>query len=116
MGVPDHLLPHTVTLVRPAQVTDDYGNVTRDYSEGVATRTELRAWMQQDNREEARSDGREAAIQKWLMLTNHLDVQRHDRIEYGALTLGLDVEGPPEPVSTPAGPHHLEATLRAVDG
>lgn len=114
MGIPDRLLPHTVAIVRPALVPDAYGNKIRDYSQGIAARTTVRAWMQQDNREEARSDGREAAIQKWLMLTNHPDVLRGDRVEYGALT--YDVEGPPEPVFTPAGFHHLEATLRVVDG
>lgn len=113
MGVPDYLLPHTVTLVRPSLVPDAHGNDVRDY--GVtATRTAIRAWMQQDQRQEARSDGREAAIQDWLMVTNHADVQRHDRVEFGALT--FDVEGPPEPTSTPAGPHHTETTLRVVDG
>lgn len=114
MGVPDRLTPRTVTLVRPALVPDDYGNDKRDYSEGMATRTPIEAWMQQDDREEARSDGREAAIQLWLMVTNHPDVARHDRVEDGALT--FDVEGPPEPVYTPAGFHHTEATLRVVDG
>lgn len=114
MGVPDHLLSHTVTLIRPASVPDDYGNTTRDYG-ATATRTDIRAWMQQDQRQEARTDGREAAIQAWLMVTNHGDVQRHDRVEHGAIT--FEVEGPAEPVSTPAaGTHHIEATLRVVDG
>lgn len=113
MGIPDHLLPHAVTLVRPALVTDEYGNVTRDYGPS-ATRTAIQAWMQQDQRQEARSDGREAAVQAWLMVTNHPDVQRHDRVEFGTTT--FDVEGPPEPAHTPAGFHHTEATLRVVDG
>lgn len=114
MGVPDQLLPHPVTLVRPALVPDDYGNTKRDYSQGVATRTVLMAWMQQDQRQEARTDGREAAVGAWLMLTNHEDVARFDRVEFGTTT--FEVEGPPEPVYTPAGFHHTEATLRVVDG
>lgn len=113
MGVPDPLLPQTVTIVRPALVPNAHGNVTPDYGE-AATRTTVQAWMQQDMRQEARSDGREAAIQAWLMVCNHPDVLRGDRVEYGALT--LDVEGPPELVYTPAGFHHTEATLRVVNG
>lgn len=113
MGVPDHLLPHTVMVVRPALVPDDYGNTRRDYGE-TATRTEIRAWMQQDHRSEARTDGREAGIQAWLMVTNHGDLLRRDRIEFNGTT--FEVEGPPEPVATPAGSHHTEATLRVVDG
>lgn len=113
MGVPDHLLPHTVTIVRPVLVPNAHGNATPDYGE-AASRTTIQAWLQQDTRQETRSEGREAAIQAWLMVTNHADVLRGDRAEYGALT--FDVEGPPEPVFTPAGFHHVEATLRVVDG
>lgn len=114
MGIPDGLLPHAVTLVRPATVPDAHGNDITDYSDGVAVHTPIAAWVQQDSRTETRPDGREAAIQVWLMLTNHADILRGDRVVHGALT--FDVEGPPEPVHTPAGYHHTEATLRVVEG
>lgn len=113
MGVPGYLLPHTVTLVRPASVSDEYGNVKRDYG-AAATRTVIKAWMQQDSGSENRSDGRESAVQNWLMVTNHADVQRFDRTEFNGIT--FEVEGPPKPASTPLAVHHTEATLRVVDG
>lgn len=113
MGVPDAMLPHTVTVVRPADVTDDYGNTVRDY--GVAaTRTDVLAWLQQDHRSEPRSNGRDPLEQLWLLVTNHADVQGIDRIEHDGTT--YEVEGPPEPVYTPTGYHHLEATLRIFAG
>lgn len=113
MGIPDAMLPHTVTKVRPAVTTSNYGNTAYDY--GVAaTRTDIRAWLQQNTRAEPRPDGREALEQSWLLMTNDPDVQGIDRIEFDALTFG--VEGPPGPYYTPAGFHHTEATLRIVDG
>lgn len=113
MGVPDHLLPHQVTIVRPAIGADSYGNQTYDYA-GGATRTTVAGWMQQDRRTEPRSDGREPLDQDWLLVTNHTDVQGRDRVEWSGPT--MEVEGPPEPVYTPAGAHHVEATLRVVSG
>lgn len=114
MGIPDRLLPHEVTLVRPATSTETYGNTKYDYSVGVATRTVIAAWLQQDQRAEPVTDGRAPLVQKWLMLTNHADVRGRDRIEHGTLT--FEVDGPPAPVHTPASQHHVEATLKAVAG
>lgn len=113
MGIPTGLLPHQVTVVRPAVTVDSHGNQVYDYA-AAATRTTVAGWMQQDRREEPRSDGREALEQRWLLVTNHEDVQGRDRLEWSGPT--FEVEGPPEPVHTPAGYHHLEATLRAVAG
>jgi hypothetical protein len=113
MGIPEHLLPHTVTLVRPAETAEGYGNTAYDYGDD-ATRTDIAAWLQQDKRAEPISDGRDPLIQVWLLITNHEDVRGRDRIEVGATT--YQVEGPPEPVYTPGGLHHVEATLKAVAG
>lgn len=113
--VPAHLLPHQVTIVRPAITINQYGNQTYDYGAG-ATRTTVAAWMQQDHRQEPRSDGREPLEQRWLIVTNHQDVQGRDRIEWSETPPVFEVEGPPEPVYTPTGYHHQEATLRVVAG
>lgn len=112
--LPAHVLPHTVSVVRPATATDDYGNVTRDYGD-AATRTEISAWMQQDRRTEPRDDGRDPLEQRWLLVANHADIQGRDRIEWTDHPT-FEVEGPPEPAYTPAGYHHVEATLRVVAG
>ncbi len=117
-GVPAGLLPHTVTRVRPATSTDDYGNETYDYVT-AASRTTMRAWMQQDNRTEPASNGRDPLVQGWLMVTNNPDVRGRDRVEWtppSGAALVFEVEGPPAPVYTPAGYHHTESTLRVVSG
>lgn len=113
MAIPDHMLPHTVTRVRPTTSTDSYGSTTYDYG-AAANRKQLRGWMQQDRRTEPRSDGREPLAQDWLLVTNDGDIAGRDRIEWSGPT--MEVEGPPEPVYTPAGYHHTETTLRVVAG
>jgi hypothetical protein len=118
MGVPGRLLPHTVTIVRPATTTDIYGNTTYDYGAG-ATRTSMAAWMQQNSRTEPLSNGRDPLVQDWLMITNEADVQGYDRIEWtdqAGNNLTFEVDGPPAPVYTPAGYHHTETTLKVVAG
>jgi hypothetical protein len=110
MGIPAGLLPQTVTKIRPTTSTDTYGNTVYTYGSG----TSITAWLQQDDRKEPLSDGRAALEQIWLLITNEPDVLGHDRIVFGTTT--FEVDGPPEPVYTPAGFHHLEATLRVVAG
>ena len=113
MGVPASMLPQTVTRVRPSTSTDTYGNTTYDYASPTSS-TSMAAWLQQDDRAEPLADGRAPLEQRWLMVTNDSDVAGRDRITFGALT--FEVDGPPEPAYTPAGFHHLEATLKLVEG
>jgi hypothetical protein len=57
--------------------------------------------------------------QRWLLMTNELDIDTNDRIEWPdhpAGTVIFAVDGPPEPVSTPRGRDHAEVTLRVVEG
>lgn len=113
MGVPDLLLPHTVTRVRPATSTDAYNNTIYDHGDAAA-RADLSAWMQQDKRARPRSDGRDPLVDWWLLITNEQDLNGRDRIEFNGTV--FEIDGPPEPTSTPAGFHHTEATLKAVRG
>jgi hypothetical protein len=113
MGIPAHMLPQTVTRVRPSTSTDTYGNTTYNYASPTSS-TSMTAWLQQDSRAEPLSDGRAALEQVWLMVTNDSDVLGRDRITFG--TLVLEVDGPPASVYTPAGFHHLESTLKVVSG
>ena len=119
-AVPGTLLPHTVTLVRPAVSTDAYGSDEYDYGE-AATRTSIRAWLQQDRRQAVTGvadEGRAPQDQRWLMVTNHPDVRALDRVEWtgptGAMT--FETDGPPEPSYTPRGLHHTEVGLRIITG
>lgn len=124
MGIPDGLLPHTVVRVRPVKSTDSHGSALYDYAAGG--RVTLApgganggAWLQQDQRGEDRPDGRRPATQVWLLMCNYSDVAARDRIEWAdhpAGAVAFEVEGPPEPAYDDAGYHHIEATLRVVDG
>ncbi len=113
MSIPAGMLPQTVTRIRPATSTDTYGNTTYDYGAGASTAS-MTAWLQQDDRAEPLSDGRDPLEQIWLMITNDADVLGRDRITFGTIT--FEVQGPPEPAYTPAGYHHTESTLRVVSG
>ena len=108
--LPANLLPHTVTRVRSTTSTDSHGNATES---GTSEKT-MAAWMQQDQRDEPLSDGRDPLVQVWLMLSNDSDILGRDRIEWSGPT--LEVDGPPEPAYTPAGYHHTESTLKVVAG
>lgn len=119
--VPDRLLIHDVTLVEPAETTDAYNNVVYDYVNG--TRTQVKVWLQQDQRLEQFRDGRDPLDQRWLLVTNHPTISGHARIEWadhpaGAVT--FEVDGPTEPTYAPLSSgsalHHVEAQLRIVNG
>lgn len=114
----------TLTKVRPSQTTDAYGNTVLSYG-AAATRTTFQGWVQQDMRVESRPTGRNPAEQRWLLMCNLDDLSTDDRIEWpsghpaGPLTFA--VEGPPEPAYRPPGTgaggfHHVEATLRLLEG
>lgn len=114
MGLPAHLLVHTVTRIRPAATTNTYGDAALSYDVPPAASKAMPAWVQQDQRLEERTDGRDPLEQRWLLMTNDDDVQALDRIVHEGET--FEVEGPPARVNTPAGFHHLEATLYQAKG
>ena len=118
MPVPAGLLVHSVARIRPTTPTDAHGNAVPTYTVPPANSLAFAAWLQQDDRTEPRTDGREPLIQRWLMISNETDVRGGDRIVWATGGLTFEVDGPPEPAYTPAStaPHHLEATLRIVDG
>jgi hypothetical protein len=117
--LPGTLTIHTAVLVRPASTTDAYNNSKLDYG-AAATRTEITGWLQQDQSAEPAVDGRNPQTRRWLLMTNHQDVQATDRIEWDAHPSGqpltFEVDGPPEPVYTPFGAHHLEVALKLIEG
>lgn len=124
-AVPDRLLPHVVTVVDPATSTDGYGNTTYDYGP-AATRTPVKAWMQQDQRSQVTANGADPLQQRWLMVTNHSPIGRRSRIEWTgpAGPLVFELDGQPGPFYNPlamaaaasTAPHHTELTLKIVDG
>jgi hypothetical protein len=119
-GIPARGRPHTVTRVRaPALTPDAYGNVEPDWAN--AARTDIAAWVQQDQRSETYLDGRTPIEQSWLLMSNDaaLDLLATDRIEWAGHPTGTKtytIEGEPEPTYTPAGFHHWECTLKLTSG
>lgn len=113
MGVPAHLLTQEFTRVRPAETTDGYNNTKLDYGVAASRETAM-GWLEQSNRTEPQTDGRDPLVQTWLLITNYADIRGRDRIEYAGSM--FEVDGPPSPVPIPGGIHHYEVTLRVVDG
>ena len=122
--IPPWLLMHTVTVVKPAATTDAHGNSVDDW--GNATRVTLApagvnggAHLQQIQRLEYRPDGRNPEEQRWTMFSTYSAVNPGDRVEWAdhpSGTVTFEVEGPPAPWWEPTGYHHLETTLRVLDG
>lgn len=111
--IPDRLLPLTVVKVRPAQTTDRYDDTVYDYG-AAATRTAIKAWIDQASASEETPNGRDVITGGWKLITNHTGLDALDRIEWDAGVYELD--GPAWPVHTPAGLHHMEAKLARVEG
>lgn len=116
--IPADLLAHTVTRVRPAATTDSWNATLRDYGPGATRTADIPARVQQDTRAEIYLDGRTPTEQRWSLFTNELDWDRFDRVEWigpnGLMT--FDMFGEPEPTYDRTAYHHVEATLRIVDG
>lgn len=117
--IPTDLLLHTVTRIRPAVGTDAWNATTLDYDAGATRTAGLTVRIQQDTRAEVYLDGRTPAEQRWTMFANDTDWNRTDRVEWDEGPDGLlvfEIFGEPEPTYDNDSLHHLEATLRIVDG
>lgn len=116
MSLPADLLVHEVTRVRPTTGTTGWNTPTET---GTTRTTGIKARLQQDTRAEVYLDGRAPAEQRWLMFTNETDWDRADRVEWSEGPKGLlvfEMFGEPEPCYDREVLHHVEATLRIVDG
>jgi len=110
--IPDRLLPTTATWLRPGAATDAYGNLTPDW--GSATATAIRCRVQQATSDERADETRDALVRTWRMWSNETSIRGRDRVTVDGAV--FEVDGPPALVFDGVGPHHLEATLRRVEG
>jgi hypothetical protein len=110
--MPDHLLPYTAVLEQPTTMTDSRGDETLTWDS--PTRTTIRAWVDQQSTTETDDETRNVRSSNALLVTNHLNVNADDRLVVDGET--WTVQGRPRKVPTLAGIHHLEATLRLVQG
>ncbi len=114
--IPEGLLLHTVTVIEPAVTTDARNIQVLDYG-SAATRTEIRARVQQDQRSETFDDGRTPAVELWTLFANVNGLlTTRSRIEWTAGGLTFEVHGQPEPTYDATAFHHIEATLRIAEG
>lgn len=108
------LMVHDVTLVRAGSATGRYGDAVPDWA--TATSTAVKGWVSQQSRSEV-LDGREAQVSAWVLyLPAGTDVTGADRVEWEGLTFTVD--GPVLPAWNPRtnSVHHLELSLRLVEG
>ena len=106
------LMTQAVTVERAPLVDGHHGDDVRDWDN--ATTTPAVAWIAQENRAEVLTD-RDAEISHWTgYFPVGTDLAAADRVRRGDEL--FEVDGPPNIAPTPAGPHHVEATLRIVTG
>lgn len=116
MSLPADLLIHEVTRVRPTTSTDGWNNPTET---GTTRTAGIAVRLQQDTHAEVYMDGRTPTEQRWRMYSNEPDWHRADRVEWDQGPDGLlvfEMFGEPNPVYDRESLHHVEATLRIVDG
>ena len=96
-------LPMRFTVIHPAKVEDGYGDERLDYGD-AATRVDDvpgYAWLSLVNSSE-NTNGRDAQIGEWTLITTYEALTGRDRIERDGET--FEVDGPPAKlVAWPAG-------------
>jgi hypothetical protein len=113
-----------VTVVNPSAGTDRYNEAAAeailDYTHPSGTSDEM-VWLVQENVTEL-LDGRDAQVTRWRMFGRAaMPISAVSRVlvdppEYEMDVSTFEVDGTPNVVSTPAGPHHVEVLLRLVTG
>ena len=109
----DALLVHTVTIVHPGTTTDGYGDTVADWS-GATEETSPARVTQRTATED--NNGRAATITEWrLLLPATATIAAADRVTWNGDTFEV-VGDPVEAVRRSATVHHVEVTLRKVEG
>ena len=113
-----------VTIVNPQIIGDRYNEaaaeVILDYDNPADTTAAL-VWLEQLAAEEV-LDGRDAQVTHWRLFgSSSLPISAISRVvadppEYEMPSTTFEVEGTPNVLSTPSGPHHVEALLKLVTG
>lgn len=108
------LLTTPVTILRAQPVTDRYGRDTLDWS--TPDRTDTVGYLHQETGAEKTADRDTQSAQAVLYLPADTDITGRDRVEVAGHVWG--VTGPPDHVIPPgsSAEHHLEVSLRYVEG
>jgi hypothetical protein len=109
----DRYFVRAARVLHPAQVAS-YGDATfPDYASG--TSESVMGWLEQISGSEVESPTRDAQVSTHrFFCADGSDIFSTDRLVVDGLT--FDVDGPSAAVWTPRGGHHLEVSLRYVEG
>lgn len=103
---------HDVTVQRAATMAGRGADVVADWSN--VEQSTIKGWMAQQSTGDSRP-GRTGDTSSWLLQAPATaDVRPGDRIVWRGLTFTVD--GRPMPAWTPRGEHHVEVSLRLVEG
>jgi hypothetical protein len=107
-------LPHLVTTVEPAVVTDRRNDTTLDYGDDATRVMDVPAWMQQTTQTETYT-GRDERVTRYTLFTASTPTMTAlARIEWQGDTYRVD--GKPNHLDNPNGYHHSEIPLILVEG
>lgn len=107
-----------VTIISPGLDTDRYDDVVPDWA-NPASSTVSAGWLIQTSTTEE-TEHRDTEVSGWrLFLPADAPISAGDRVTadpetYEKAATTYEVDGTPNVVSTPTGPHHVEAVLRLV--
>ena len=103
---------HDVTVQRATSMAGRGADVVADWSN--VDEVSFRGWMTQQSTGDSRP-GRTGDVSGWLLQAPAgVDVRPGDRVMWRGRT--FSVEGNPMPAWTPRGEHHIEVSLRLVEG
>ncbi|MGI8310671.1 hypothetical protein [Saccharopolyspora hattusasensis] len=106
-------LPHTITLIIPAEVADAYSNPVSQLDYRRGSRRAVLALMQPMPSHDAAEPGRKAVVSRWRLFT-FADIPPQARVEWRGRV--FDIEGEPQVWEPRRGRRHVEAFLRVVEG
>lgn len=108
------LLSTPVTILRATRVTDRYGRDSLDWSS--PDRIDTTGYLHQQSALERTADRDTQSAQALLFLPAGTDITGRDRVQIAGHTWG--VTGPPDHVMAAgsATEHHVEVSLRYVEG
>jgi hypothetical protein len=98
-----------LTLLTPTTTTDAYNAEVPD----TWTESTITGRVDQRSRRETTTEGRQASVTEWLLLTN-TEPPANTRVEDGALL--FEIDGRAWPVYAGSAVHHYEASLILVEG
>jgi hypothetical protein len=110
-----------VTIVTPGSTSDRYNEGGVPDWVNPADQTAVSGWLEQQSAIEVLG-GRDAQVVGWLLfLPAGAPINAGDRVivdpaDYELDASTFEVDGVPNVVSTPSGPHHTEVHLKLVEG